>query len=75
MPELASSCTTPEGPIRLVRGMVLWLMHFMAHLFAANANVLAILVTLGVAVLLVCCLECTNCPCREKDDLFKRHEI
>ncbi len=55
--------------------MVLWLMHFMAHLFAANANVLAILVTLGVAVLLVCCLECTNCPCREKDDLFKRHEI
>jgi hypothetical protein len=47
----------------------------MAHLFAANANVLAILVTLGVAVLLVCCLECTNCPCREKDDLFKRHGV
>ncbi len=75
MPELTASCLTPEELVRRVRDMVLRLMHFMAHLFAANANVLAILVTLGVAVLLVCCLECTNCPCREKDDLFKRHEI
>jgi hypothetical protein len=40
-----------------------------------NANILAVLVTVGVAVLLVCCLQCSNCGCREKDDLFKRHEI
>ncbi len=38
----------------------------------ANANILAIVVTVGVALLLVCCLECTNCSCRDKDDLFKR---
>lgn len=49
------------------------LMHIAVRWFAANADVLAILVTLGVAILLVCCLECTKCPCRDKDDLFRRH--
>ena len=48
-------------------------MHIVVHWFAANADVLAILVTLGVAILLVCCLECTKCPCRDKDDLFRHH--
>ena len=50
----------------------------MQHLGAwltANESVLAVLVTVGVAVLLVCCLECTKCGCREKDDLFRRHDI
>ena len=56
-------------------GVEEWLMHTVVHWFASNATVLAILVTLGVAVLLVCCLECTNCPCREKDDLFTRREV
>ena len=55
--------------------MTLWLMRVVAHLFASNANLLAVLVTLGIAVLLVCCIECTKCPCRDKDDLFKRHEV
>ena len=50
-------------------------MRILIHWFMANANVLAILVTVGVAFLLVCCLECTKCPGREKDDLFKRHEL
>jgi len=50
-------------------------MHSVVHWFASNATVLAILVTLGVAVLLVCCVECTNCNCREKDELFRRHEV
>ena len=50
-------------------------MQALLHWFGMHANVLAILATVGVAVLLVCCLECTNCPCREKDDLFKRHEV
>lgn len=45
------------------------------HWLGVNGNILAVLVTVGVAVLLVCCLGCTNCGCREKDDLFKRHEI
>jgi hypothetical protein len=39
-----------------------------------NGTLLAILVTVGVAVLLVCCLGCSNCPAREKDDLFRRHD-
>jgi len=50
-------------------------MRSLIHLFALHANVLAILATIGVAVLLVCCLECTKCPCREKDDLFNRREV
>jgi hypothetical protein len=50
-------------------------MHNVLHWFASYASVLAILVTLGVAVLLVCCLECTNCSCRDKDDIFSRHEL
>ncbi len=49
-------------------------MQQLAHWIAANGIVLAILVTVGVAVLLVCCFECTKCGGREKDDLFKRHE-
>lgn len=50
----------------------------MQHLGAwltANGSVLAVLVTVGAAVLLVCCLECTKCGCREKDDLFQRHDL
>ncbi len=50
-------------------------MHVLIHWMAANANVLAILVTVGVALLLVCCVQCTKCPGREKDDLFKRREV
>jgi hypothetical protein len=45
------------------------------HWLGVNGNILAVLITAGVAVLLVCCLGCTNCSCREKDDLFKRHEV
>lgn len=45
------------------------------HWLGVNGNMLAILITAGVAVLLACCLGCSNCGCREKDDLFKRHEI
>jgi hypothetical protein len=52
-----------------------WLMRELIHWFMANANLLAILVTVGVALLLVCCLQCTKCGCREKDDLFHRHEV
>jgi hypothetical protein len=45
------------------------------HWLGINASVLAVLVTVGVAVLLICCLECSNCSDREKDDLFHRHEM
>jgi hypothetical protein len=45
------------------------------HWLATNASVLAVLVTVGVAVLLVCCLECSSCPCRDKDDLFRHRNV
>jgi len=50
-------------------------MHNAIHWFATNGTVIAVLVTVGVAVLLVCCLGCSNCPSRDKDDLFRRHEM
>lgn len=48
-------------------------MHNLVHWFASNGSILAVLVTAGVAVLLICCLGCSNCPAREKDELFRRH--
>jgi hypothetical protein len=45
------------------------------HGIARSGSLLAALVTVGVAILLICCLECTECPRREKDDLFCRHEL
>jgi hypothetical protein len=45
------------------------------HWIAANGSILAVLVTVGVAVLLVSCLQCTHCGARDKDDLFNRHEV
>ncbi len=48
-------------------------MHNLVHWFAAADNALAVLVTIGVAVLLVCCLECSDCRHREKDDIFRSH--
>jgi outer membrane biogenesis lipoprotein LolB len=50
-------------------------MNSLFHWFEVNASVLAVLVTVGVAVLLICCLECSHCPSRDKDDIFKRHEV
>jgi hypothetical protein len=50
-------------------------MHGFIHWFATHETVLAILITAAVALLLVCCLECSNCGCREKDDIFTHHEV
>ena len=54
--------------------MVSFDMHSLAHWFTTNENAIAVIVTVGVALFLVCCLECTNCPCRDKDELFRRRE-
>jgi hypothetical protein len=43
--------------------------------FVTNGSLFAVLVTVGVAVLLVCCLGCSKCPDRDKDDIFRRHEM
>lgn len=50
-------------------------MHNVIHWFATSGGVIAVMVTVGVAVLLVCCLGCSNCPARDKDDIFSRHEL
>lgn len=50
-------------------------MNGLVHWLGVNASVLAVLVTVGVAVLLICGLECSNCSKREKDDLFHRNEL
>jgi outer membrane biogenesis lipoprotein LolB len=44
------------------------------HGFAAIENLLAALVTIGIALLLACCVECSSCPEREKDDIFRHHQ-
>jgi len=48
-------------------------MDSLIHWFAVDGNALAVLVTAGVALFLICCLECSDCSSREKDDLFRRH--
>ena len=50
-------------------------MQDLSRWLVTNGVVLAVLVTVGVAVLLVCCVECTHCPKRDKDNLFRRHEV
>jgi len=50
-------------------------MHSLIHWFAMNGGVLAVLVTVGVAVLLVSCLECSDCSSREKDEIFRHHAL
>jgi hypothetical protein len=50
-------------------------MNNLVHWLGVNASVLAVMVTVGVAVLLICCLECSNCSGCEKDELFHRHEL
>ena len=49
------------------------IMESLIHWFTTIENAVAVLVTVGVAVFLVCCMECTECPSRDKDDLFRRH--
>lgn len=43
--------------------------------FTTFENAVAFLVTVGVAVLFVCCAECLTNPSRDKDDLFHRHAL
>ncbi|MGB9409037.1 MAG: hypothetical protein WCA89_15990 [Terracidiphilus sp.] len=50
-------------------------MNSLIHWFTVYENAVAVLVTVGVALLLVCCLECSDCPSRDKDDIFRHHEL
>ena len=50
-------------------------MHSLIHWFTVYENALAVVVTVGVAFFLICCVECISCPCREKDELFRRRKV
>jgi hypothetical protein len=50
-------------------------MQNLTYWLAMNETVLAVLVTVGVAVLLVSCLECSDCSSREKDEIFRHHAL
>jgi hypothetical protein len=45
------------------------------HWLMVNASILSVLVTVAVTILLVCCLKCSECSRRDKDDLFKNHNM
>ncbi|WP_420237997.1 hypothetical protein ACOBR2_20795 [Telmatobacter bradus] len=48
----------------------------MKHLFQwsmVNASALSVLVTVGITILLACCLKCSDCSHKDEDDLFNRH--
>jgi hypothetical protein len=47
----------------------------MMHWVYLHGNILAVLVTIAVAILVVCSLECVKCPKSEKDDLFRKHNL
>jgi hypothetical protein len=50
-------------------------MHGLLHWFAEDDNALAALVTANVALLIICCLVCTRCSTRDKDEIFRRHTL
>jgi hypothetical protein len=50
-------------------------MHSVIHWFVTYENVIAIIVTVGVALVVFCCLKCSECPSREKDDVFRHHSL
>ena len=50
-------------------------MGHIANWLTANESILAVLVTVGVAVLVVCGLECTKCGRKDRDDIFTHHEL
>ena len=50
-------------------------MNSLIQWFASADNALAVLVTIGVAVLLVCCLECSDCRHPENDDIFRHRQV
>jgi hypothetical protein len=56
-------------------GRVIAMTHSWWNWIVISGSLVALVVTVGVAVLLVCCLSCAHCPLKDKDDIFKRHEV
>jgi hypothetical protein len=75
-PKLAEAFTLAGRTLPDWSGVMFSLdMHRFVHWVAAHGNIVALVVTAGVALLIGCCLSCSNCGCREKDELFKRREV
>jgi hypothetical protein len=47
-------------------------MHLLAHSLFWLGTLLAVVITVGAGVLVFCCLSCSSCGCKEKDELFRR---
>jgi hypothetical protein len=45
-------------------------MHSLIAWLEFDGNALAVLAAVGAAILLACCLGCSTCPRRDKDDFF-----
>jgi hypothetical protein len=50
-------------------------MHTIVHALFSMESVLALLITAGAAVLLFSCVSCSDCKCREKDEIFRRKSV
>jgi len=50
-------------------------MNSLIHWFTVYENALAVVATVGIGIFLICCLECTSCPCRDKDEIFPRKKV
>jgi len=50
-------------------------MNSLIRWFETDGNALAVVVTAGIAVLVISSLACICYPSRDKDDLFRHHSI
>ncbi|MGA2834591.1 MAG: hypothetical protein ABSE55_16100 [Terracidiphilus sp.] len=50
-------------------------MHTLIHWLVNYENAIAIIVTVAIALVVVCCLECSECPSRDEDDVFRHHSL
>jgi hypothetical protein len=61
------------GVTGLRRGNEAAIMNSLIHTLFSASFLFAGIITLGVGVLLFCCVGCTRCPGKEEDDLFRHH--
>ncbi|MGA3009367.1 MAG: hypothetical protein ABSD72_03825 [Terracidiphilus sp.] len=50
-------------------------MQSLIHWLIAYENIIAIIVTVAIALVVVCCLKCSECPSRDEDDVFRHHSL
>lgn len=50
-------------------------MHRLSLWLMIGVSVLSVLVTVGITMFFACCMKCSDCSGRDKDDLFKPHNL